>query len=493
MRHFGLRLVPLLALMGFVSACAAKRVPAVARAEPPAPLLVDVRPLIDRGCYRCLEEAFATAESQQQPDLAFEAAALLTLRSKELGMPWAAWQDKAAMLAATDATRMQLMEMVTAIRPDVLAGHREATSANPQETMRIRKLVPAWRDALENGAGSASLRAYLLTSLVCAYQTNDTREAALDLLAERGPDIPLLRYRHGACRPQRTPELQDLLAADPGYVDASYPIGRSLRDTNQEDAMRHLQAAVAAFPTSASAHVAIGDLFQAWEDWPSALSAFDASLTLIPLHPDGLIGRAIALSHLNRHQESIDAATRLIENGSWFLGLAHYWRGWGHLQLKNNEAARADADRTLTLMINPMAYQLSGLVEWSMLRRENAEKEFERAVAMDFGHCDSAFFLGGVRAEMRKAQEGIAAFEQAVRCFELATSVRQRLIDGIRGGAGSEAGKARQVAAQQRAIDANGVRIEQARRVIGDLQRLQSSLKVPPSQQGQKPSRQGQQ
>jgi tetratricopeptide (TPR) repeat protein len=478
--------------MGFLSGCAARRAPAVADSAP-GPPLVDVRPLLDHGCYRCLEEAFATADSQRQQDVAFEAAALLTLRSKELGMPWATWQDKAALLAASDWTRQQFMEMVNAIQPDILAGHREAMSANPQETMRIRKLVPVWRDALENGGGSASFRAYLLTSLVCTYQINEGRDAALDLLAERGPDIPLLRYRMGACRPQRTPELQELLAADPAYVDAAYHIGRNLRDTNQEEAMRYLQAAAAAFPASASARVAIGDLFQAWEEWPSALSAFDASLALIPLHPDGLIGRAIALSHLDRHQDSIDTATRLIENGSWFLGLAHYWRGWGHLQQKNFEAARADADRTLTLMINPMAYQLSGLVEWSMLRRENAEKEFERAVAMDFGHCDSAFFLGGVRAEMRKAQEGIAALEQAVRCFELATTVRQKLIDGIRAGAGSEAGKARQVAAQQRAIDANSVRIEQARRVIGDLQRLQSSLQAPPSPQGQKPSRRGQQ
>jgi tetratricopeptide (TPR) repeat protein len=327
---------------------------------------------------------------------------------------------------------------------------------------------------------------------VCTYQINEGREAALDLLTERGPDVPLMRYRHGACR-QQVPQLQALLAADPAYVDATYHLGRHLRDVNQEEAMRQLQAAAAAFPTSASAHVAIGDLFQAWEEWPSALSAFDASLALMPLHPDGLIGRAIALSHLNRHQESIDTATRLIENGSWFLGLAHYWRGWSHLQLGRHDAARADADRTLTLMINPMAYQLSGLVEWAMLRRENAEKEFERAVAMDFGHCDSAFFLGGVRAEMKKAQEGIAAFEQAARCFELATSVRQKLIDGIRAGAGSDAGKARQIAAQQRAIDANSVRIEQARRVIGDLQRLQSSLQAPPSPQGQKPSRPGRQ
>jgi tetratricopeptide (TPR) repeat protein len=487
-----MRLFPLLALVGFLSACAARHAPVISEAAPAALPLVDVRPLIDRGCYRCLEEAFATAESQQQHDLAFEAAALLTMRSKELGMPWAAWQDEAAMLAATDLTRTQLMEMVNAIRPDILAGHREAMAANPQETMRIRRLVPAWRDALEHGGGSPPFRAYLLTSLVCTYQT-EGREAALDLLDQRGPDIPLLRYRSGACRPQRSAELQDLLAADPAYVDATYHLGRNLRDTNQEDAMRYLQAAAAAFPTSASVNVAIGDLYQAWEEWPSALSAFDASLALIPLHPDGLIGRAIALSHLNRNQESIDTATRLIESGSWFLGLAHYWRGWGHLQLKNNEAARADADRTLTLMINPMAYQLSGLVEWSMLRRENAEKEFERAVAMDFGHCDSAFFLGGVRAEMRKAQEGIAAFEQAVRCFELATAVRQKLIDGIRAGAGSDAGKARQIAAQQRAIDANGVRIEQARNVIGDLQRLQSSLQAPPSRQGQKPSRPGQQ
>jgi hypothetical protein len=82
-----------------------------------------------------------------------------------------------------------------------------------------------------------------------------------------------------------------------------------------------------------------------------------------------------------------------------------YWRAWNDFNIHNNEAARADADRTRTLMVNPAVFLLSGLIEWRLLRRETAETEFQEALKIDFGQCEAAFCLGGVRAELRKLPE----------------------------------------------------------------------------------------
>jgi tetratricopeptide (TPR) repeat protein len=186
------------------------------------------------------------------------------------------------------------------------------------------------------------------------------------------------------------------------------------------------------------------------------------------------------VSRLGRYQDGIDTATRLIDGGSWFLGQAHYWRAWNHNGLKNYPAARVEADRTRTLMVNAGVFLLSGLIDWSLEQREKAEQEFETALTMDFGQCEAAFYLGGVRTELRKAPEGIAAFRQATQCYDLANAVRRKSIETIAAGKGSDQAKARQIGSHQRAITANEERQVQASRLIGQLEAYLSSLQAPP-------------
>jgi tetratricopeptide (TPR) repeat protein len=292
--------------------------------------------------------------------------------------------------------------------------------------------------------------------------------------------VPLLEYRAGFCGAADAARLRPL--AEAGFVDAEYLLGRGALDgeRDHELALRHLHTAAMAFPESLSAPTLIGNIYLEWEEWQAAATAFDAVLAMRPAHPDALLGRTHAVSRLGRYQDGIDTATRLIDGGSWFLGQAHYWRAWNHNGLKNYPAARVEADRTKTLMVNAGVFLLSGLIDWSLEQREKAEQEFETALTMDFGQCEAAFYLGGVRAEMWKALEGIAAFRQANQCYDLANAVRRTSIEAIAAGKGSEQRKARQIGSHQRAITANEERQVQASRLIGQLEAYLSSLQAPP-------------
>ena len=78
------RVLVLWAAVVMLTGCGARRPAAVATR--PAPSAAEgVERLIRQGCYRCLEQAFAEAEARGAATQAFEAAALLVLRSKELG------------------------------------------------------------------------------------------------------------------------------------------------------------------------------------------------------------------------------------------------------------------------------------------------------------------------------------------------------------------------------------------------------------------------
>jgi tetratricopeptide (TPR) repeat protein len=462
------------------SGCASRqRTVPVAPAAPPTR---DIESLIERGCYNCLQQALALADQRSLPHLAFEAAALLTLRATELGMPADDWMARVRALAAGDATRTEYVEMVAALPPDPLRGRRDDLLVETQVRNRIQKLlasVGSWYDTLHTDTQSLAFRRYLEVTLLCSVDLRNERFDRLDALVPQLPDLPLLKYRVGICLDQYQPQLLAIQAEVPEFVDADYALGRyALRDPQAPDpdaAMRRFKSAAAAFPSSTSIPTAIGNLYQAWEEWPNALAAFDQALALLPSHPDAQIGRVISLSQLERHQDAIAAATQLIDGGRWHLGQAFYWRAWNYFNLGNNQAARSDADRTRTLMVNPGVFLLSGLIEWRFLRREPAETEFQEALKMDFGQCEAAFYLGGVRYELRRVPEALAAMNQARQCYDLALAVRRKLFEDAIAKAVTPEAKARESARHERAIAAVQKRRSEVLEAIEKLTEVQSS------------------
>ena len=451
--------------------------------QPPASLpglvqTADIEALVSRGCYRCLARAYDLAIERGARQHGFEAAALLVLRSKELGLSPAVWLERAATLAGDDGGWTMIVEIVAAIPLDPLSGDREAALAQGSRSSRAAALVPLWREALTSSGSSAIFRAYVDVAMGCTLVPSGPREGVEDDV-DSLPDVPILQYRLGVCSVEHGARLRRVRASDEEFVDADYALGRyelARTDTpNQEEAMRRLRAAANAFPESPAIATTIGNLYENWEEWLAALDAYDAALAQVSSHPDALLGRTIALSQLARAHDAIETASRLIE-GRWFVGQGHYWRAWNHLQLGDLEGARVDADNARRLMVNARVFLLSGLVDWRLTRRESAEKEFENALSMDFGECDAALFLGGVRAELKKAPEALAALIQARRCYDLAISLRRRLIEEIAASATDARTKARQIASHERAIRDNDSRRADAIRAAGELETF---LKTP--------------
>jgi tetratricopeptide (TPR) repeat protein len=364
------------------------------------------------------------------------------------------------------------------VPPDPLRGLRDDLLVERQVRNRIQERltsVASWYDMLQTGAHSEAFRRYLQITLLCAVDRRPGSLDRLDAMLSGLPDLPLLKYRVGICQDSYRAQLEAAQSDVPEFVDAEYARGRyALIDPvkpDQDEALRRFRIAAAAFPASTSIPTAIGNLYQAWEDWPNALAAFDDALKLLPSHPDAQLGRVISLSNLERHEEAIATATQLIDFGRWHLGQAFYWRAWNYFNTGNTQAARNDADRTRTLMANPAVYLLSGMIEWRFLRRETAETEFQGALKMDFGQCEAAFYLGGVRYERAKLPESLAAMNQARQCYDLALAVRRTLFENAMVKAVTPEAKARESARHQRAIATVQKRREE---VLAALAKVQS-------------------
>ena len=469
-------------LLATVSSSCKRPLPAPLPAPVAPPPTRDVEALIERGCFHCLEQALARADERRQTSLAFEAAVLLALRATELGMPSEEWIARARTYAEAEPERIQYLEMATSVPPDPMRGLRDDLLVETQVRNRIQQRlasVLSWYDAVQTGSQSIAFRHYLELTLICSVDGRADRFERLDALVPRLPDLPLLKYRVGVCDDRYQDRLRPLQSEIPEFVDADFALGRyALRDRlapNPDEAMRRFRSAAAAFPASTAIPTTIGSLYQTWEDWTNALMAFDQALALLPSHPDARLGRVISLSNLDRHDEAIAAATELIDAARWHLGQAFYWRAWNYLAVGKLGAARADADRTRTLMVNPAVFLLSGLIEWRVLKRESAEAEFQEALKMDFGECEAAFYLGGVRAELRKLPEAMAAMNQARQCYDLALTVRRKLFEEAMAKAVTPEAQARETARHERAIASVQKRRGDVEAAMGVLRKVQST------------------
>jgi tetratricopeptide (TPR) repeat protein len=444
-----------------MAACAPRAVVTQPVASPAAPR-VDVDALVRDGCYRCLESAFAARPS-------FEIAALLALRSKELGLPYRPWVDRAAALMPAGDEWALYLEIVNVVRIDPLSGDREEILNLTTTQRRRTEDVLKWIETLRTGAALPLFRAYLDLTLACSV---GQREQAIARNEAMFGEVPLIRYRIGTCGSQA--HLSALREAHEEFVDADLPLGRNALDSvrpDQEEALRRFSSARAAFPESPVIASLIGEVHREREEWSEALDAYEAVLALVPTHRDALLGRTVALSNLSRHQEAIATATRLIDLETWLVGGAYFWRAWNQFNLGDIAAARADVEEARSRASSAPTFVLSGMVGWRQERLEFAEREFSEAVAIDAGQCEASALLGGVRVARQLLTEAVAAFQHAQQCFDLSIALRRTLIDEVRAGPGTEAGKAGQVARHERAIAEAQQHRDDAVRNIAAVQR----------------------
>jgi tetratricopeptide (TPR) repeat protein len=310
--------------------------------------------------------------------------------------------------------------------------------------------------------------------VACRPQRPDPGEDAAGAAMQQFRDVPLIQYRAGLCGGSAAAQLAAARDADPAFVDADLELGRRAlqqRVPDVEEAIRRFQSAQAAFPDSPVMPVSIGSLRESREEWTAALAEYDATLALVPTHRDALLGRAIALSYLSRHEDAVASATRLLELGNWFVGQAHYWRAWNQYRLGRIEEARSDADLAKTLMATAPTFVLSGLIEWSRKRLEPAEAELQAALNMDFGQCEAASYLGGVRAERQQWPESRAAFVHAGQCFELSIVTRREAIASLSVTPAHAAANAVPIAVHQGAMAEAEMRRAEAARNIAAIDR----------------------
>jgi tetratricopeptide (TPR) repeat protein len=466
-------------LMVVAAGCAGRRLSPQLTAE-----LGQAHALVAAGCYHCLEDALATFERAAlapgaRPDTwraAFHAAILLVVRSRELGLSDSAALDRARTLASKvadahpgpspgiylDALRLFGGEL-SGLSPD----ERERRGTERRARWPTDGTVPPARTALTASTETDLVAEYLALAIDCEdVQARKTLDAA-PILA-RFP-VPLMRFRTALCS-RTTDALATAMTAlrdeDPRWVETRFFEGsREMSRYPAPDVGRAAELfalAHEAFPDSPAVTLALAHARNALGEYDAALTLFDQVLVDRPMHRDALLGRLLSLSYLNRHQDAIRTATRLLELGMYHQGDAYYWRAWNRYRVHLLPLAWDDVNHATRLMVNTSVHTLAGFIAYAQQQLDTAIERLAEAYRLDATNCEAVWTEALVHVDKEAWTPASGRFVVAVNCFAGAAEQARRDIAAATDADWAEPLKARRIGAAQKRLDTSEHRQAQA-------------------------------
>lgn len=437
-RHVSIVLLGLLACGCAPRQSASVHDPAAARAAARTTALQRADALALQGCYAPVSEAVAAYDAllAERDDAAvrrraFEAATLVALRERVLGLYPGTQQDAPARLAIglpADQTAaaldvLELIEWRRGTRPPEVSGTRFAD---------LRARASRAHDTLLPRAGTEPFAASLLVHVLSAYpfaslppdvQLSGTRLLPLSL--ETAPwaaahvDSPAFGFAWlFAQRGWNPEEWRAWFDAHPNCHEALVPIADgALALGRLMSADTALAQALDALPDLVPARVVRGEIRTKLGDYEDALPHFAQVVSRVPAHREARLGHLIALSNLMRHDEALTEADQMIGLGEWYLGEAYYWKAWNLFHQRRLAEARGALVEAKRLLFSADVLYLGGLIAYREEKWDDARTELTRTIETDATHCDAHFTLGAVHLLSQAWAPADTAFAEAADCF----------------------------------------------------------------------------
>ena len=399
--------------------------------------------LLRDGCYSCLKEALEIYERIKHQRGAFDAALLLAIRDKELGVP----------AASTTFAPPTDREKALVAAAELILG--ELSGLDPLQraaiTGRVKRPIAKdnpVRRALDPLFGNDLTASYVALTIDCESMVT-IEGIDVPALMKTYENVPLMQFRLARCgQPPIAGPLLALRKNDPRWNDTLFWEGRRAilgsptGGIDLSQAIALYAAGRAAFPQSLALTMVWANANLSAEEFEPALSGFESVLGRFPDHRDALVGKVQALSYLLRHADGVSAATRLIDLGTWHIGDAYYWRAWNRYHLKEYDTAWADVENATKGLSNARVFMLAGLIAYARTELPTAEERFDRAYQADSSACDALWMSGLVSIDRTYLAAAAPKFTKAMTCFiSVAASLRQNRerIEGVIAKRGSPA------------------------------------------------------
>lgn len=402
--------------------------------------------LIEKADYSSLIQAYHLYESLLSIPMdhrrtrlkLLKTCLLLALREKELGITDEDHLQRAASLVEENrippeyAVALDIAESF----PSKAKGVIKDTVPTEEEfffLQNLEKKIPLWFENMKRRSGRDLFFTYFFLSLYCQFSDLLDVKIDLDSYWELYSKNPLIGYRLAVCGTPHRESLKNFLDTAPQFSEAYFYLGEiSLAEGKLFEAEEYYLKAFRHIPRSTSVIISLANIYFVLEELEKSIDYYDKALSLAPEYRDALLGKAIALSYLERHEEALSVLKKLYDLGKYFLGETHYWQAWNLRELGRLDEARSAIETSKNYLIgHPEVFTLAGKTALAADNPEEAEKNFKEALKIRENDCEALFNLGRAYALQEDWNHAGTFYERASLCYSTSESALKEKMEEV--------------------------------------------------------------
>ena len=424
--------------------------------------------LYETGSYTCLKESckiyreLLPIQHNQKSikEKLIKAVILFIIRQRELGIHESTYFDEASALIRNNpflsefSTCLELADSIPVrtkgMKGDIIDDSRRSDSRRE----RLKENIEKWRQELEEKSKTEVFYAYLHIARNCHF-TYITREnkvigetADLTYLREIFPHSPLIKYKLSFCPQEDVEGLRKLLQTEPRFYEIHYFLGeQALNQGLLVTAEKNFLECFEHIPESLPTVISLASISFAFEDFEKSLDFYDKAISMVPEFREALLGKAICLSYMERHEEAIEVCNEILRLGGYYLGDTCYWHAWNQNELERLDEAWESVEKSKTYFVGySQVFALAGVIAYKKGEKEVAETNFKEALKLDPNNCEAAFYLGKIFGERQEWARSGEYYERAALCHYGKELALERKIAEIEGSDFSEERKQKMIA-----------------------------------------------
>ena len=424
--------------------------------------------LYTTGSYTCLKEScqiykdlLSIPHNQKSiKEKLAKAVILLTIRQRELGIHDSTYFDEASALIRNNpflsgfSTYLELADSIPirtkGMKGDIMDDSRRSDSRRE----RLKENIEKWRQELEEKSKTEEFYAYLYITGNCHFsyfirEKEVIRETAdLTYFQRIFPHSPLIRYKLSFCPQEDVESLRKLLQTESRFYEIHYFLGeQALKQGLLVTAENHFLECFEHIPESLPTVISLASIYFAFEELEKSLDLYDKALSMAPEFREALLGKAICLSYLERHEEAIEFCNEILSLGGYYLGDTYYWLAWNQNELEKLDEAWESIEKSKPYLIGySQVFSLAGVIAYKKGEKEIAEKNFHEALKLDPNNCEAAFYLGKISGERQEWARSGEYYERAALCHNGKELSLERKIAEIEGSDFSQERKQKMIA-----------------------------------------------
>lgn len=317
-------------------------------------------------------------------------------------------------------------DYILAPRPElyVMADAREQhdlAPADPKTADGIRAQLASLVSGLPQAAPTTTAVppevAQKLRSLGYVSGSSNARHAAFPPIAGADPKdrIALFGRYQDALEKGSAAELDKITAEDPALIGAQIETGLAWqRLGNEERAIEHFRAALAAEPENALAHYDLGVSLSKLNRFPQAEQELDVAIGLEPWSSRPYVARGLAQAHMGKMKEAIESLSQAITIDA---GDFDAWMNRGAIYGTVGDMAHARADLEKAAAIEPgngAVHQALGTLAFHTGDTARALEEYRLAVKASPNSSTMHSDLGLLYLRLQRGADAAAEFKAAL-------------------------------------------------------------------------------